>query len=218
MLTMIDIDELMRRFCDEGADAVRRYVHVSGEDPSTMPEYFMAGFILDHLGSEITATLETNFGYLAQWNNDVRKRRGLVERTDDERSLRLMRRLDGRRVDMVLFEGEEEHKSKDQQDFFALVEFKRGWISASRIPGQESDRDKLLLMLEHIDTCPWGIVCAWVLEDNLEWQKNESIKGTNDRWYEKKIDSSDGTTPGFFCARVFARSSDENRLRELLSA
>ena len=42
---------------------------------------------------------------------------------------RLAEQLEGRRVDLVLFEGEEEHKPKDQQDL-AVVEFKRGWIDA----------------------------------------------------------------------------------------
>jgi hypothetical protein len=119
---------------------------------------------------------------------------------------------------MVLFEGEEEGKPKDQQDFLALVEFKRGWLSADRIPGQESDRDKLLLMLDAIDTCPWGILCGWTSESHLQWQKDESIKGTNDRLFEKRIELPDETTPIYFCARLFKRSSDERRLNDMLQA
>lgn len=214
---MIDIDSVMRDFCNAGAQAVLRYVVETGEDPWNMPEYFMPAFILDHLGDKITATLETNFNTLVQWNAGVRKRHGLAQQAHDERSLSLTQQLDQRRVDMVLFEGQEEQKPKDQQDFLALIEFKRGQIDAGSFPGKISDRDKLLMFLAQIDTCPWGVACGWVDEPHLEWQKNESIKGTDDRWFEKRIELPEAfTIPHFFCARLFARSSDERRLKDLL--
>jgi hypothetical protein len=61
---MINVDDVMQRFCAVGANAVRRYVDISGEDPWTMPEYFMPAFTFDRIGDQITATLETNFAYL----------------------------------------------------------------------------------------------------------------------------------------------------------
>ena len=159
---MIEIDDVMGKFCDAGAQAVRRYFDVSGEGPWSMPEYFMPAFMLDRLGDQMTATLETNFRTLVEWNACVRARRGLAQQPHDERLLLLAQQLNGRRVDMALFEGEKEGKPKEQQDFLALVEFKGGWLDAAGNPGRISDSDKLLMLLVHVDTCPWGIVCGWV--------------------------------------------------------
>jgi hypothetical protein len=119
---------------------------------------------------------------------------------------------------MVLFGREEEDKLKGQQDLLALVEFKGGWISATRLPGNISDRDKLLMLLAHIDTCPWGVVCGWMNKDNLEWQK-KLLNETNDFWYQSSIELPETIPiPLFFCARLFARSSDEKRLEALLQS
>jgi hypothetical protein len=210
---MLDVDEVMAKFCDAGAQSVRRYFDVSGIGPEIMPEYFMPAFILDRLGDKISATLETNFRTLVEWNAGVRARRGLPPQSHDETLVRL---LNESRVDMALFECEDEGKPKEQRDFFALVEFKRGYIDASRIRSRTSDRDRLLMLLAHIDTCPWGVTCGWTNKDHTEWQK-DSIKGTNDRWYEKRFELPETiSAPLFFCARLFARSSDERRLAELL--
>lgn len=177
----------------------------------------MPAFILDRLGGRLTATLETSFGTLVEWNAGVRVRRGLTQQAHDERLLLLAQQLNGRRIDMALFEGEEEGKPKEQQDFLALIEFKNGWIDAARIPGKISDRDKLLMLLVHVDTCPWGVACGWMNKGHLEWQKQSSIKETNDRWYEKRIELPETfSIPLFFCARLFARLSDEERLEDLL--
>jgi hypothetical protein len=37
---MLKIDDVMQKFCDVGAQSVRRYIQVAGMDPWTMPEYF----------------------------------------------------------------------------------------------------------------------------------------------------------------------------------
>jgi hypothetical protein len=216
---MLQIDGVMRKLCEAGAQSVRRYVDVAGDDPWTMPEYFMRAFFLDRSGNEITMTLETGFGTLVEWNTGVRIRRSMPERAHDDRLLRLAEQLGGRRVDLAIFAGEEEHKAKDQQDLFALVEYKRGWISANRDPGGMSDRDKLLMLLAHVDTCPCGIVCGWAIEDHARWQRDVSIKSTSDHWCEQKIELPEGYTSSLlFCARAFERLSDDPRIDELLSA
>jgi hypothetical protein len=138
----------------------------------------MPAFVLDRLGDEITATLETSFRDLVDWNAGVRTRNGLLQQAHDEKLLALAQQIGGRRVDMALFTGQDEHKPKDEQDFLALVEFKRGWIDGNRIPGGVSDRDKLLMLLAHIDTCPWGIVCGWCKMEHRKWQTDDSIKET----------------------------------------
>ena len=73
------------------------------------------------------------------------------------------------------------------------------------------------MLLACVDTCPWGIACGWTNKDHLEWQKQSSLKETSDRWYEKQIELPETfKTPLFFCARLFARSSDEQRLQDLV--
>jgi len=213
---MTDIDTLMRIFCEAGAAAVSRYVEVSGLDPWTMPEFFMPAFILDHIGNSVTATLESGFHDMIERNKSVRMVQGSSETPHDERLLKLAQELNGRRVDMVLFESQEQGKPKDQQSFFALVEFKRGWIDADRQPGKISDRDKLLMLLEHIDTCPWGIACGCAPESHRNWQRSESDK-TADRWFEVVVKLPDTySVPYYFCARAFKRGSDKGRIDELV--
>ena len=58
----MDVNTVMQKFCDVGADAMRRYADVSGEEPDDLPEYFMPALIFDRIG--ITATLETKFSKL----------------------------------------------------------------------------------------------------------------------------------------------------------
>lgn len=214
---MVEIDELMNRFCTTGAAAVKRYFEISGEGPWTMPEYFMPAFIMDRLGDETTATLETNFSTLATWNADIRKRNGLPVIAHDESLLQLAGKLKGRRVDMVLFQGQEIGKPKDCQDFYALVEFKGGWLDADTVPGKISDRDKLFMLLAHIDTCPWGIVCGWASKNHRDWQYR-LMQPSGDRWYEQGIDLPEVPGPLYFCARVFETSAKADRLRELVEA
>lgn len=213
---MIDVSQLMQKFCDVGAAAVSRYAAVSGDSHFHMPEYFMASFILDHLGSDVTATLEMNFSTLVEWNDDARKHHGLPKHSPDDRALLLAEQLGGRRVDMVLFEGEEERKAKDLQDFFALVEVKRGWIDAASVTGKISDRDRLLMLLDRIDTCKWGIACGWIQQNHRDWQKAETEK-TSDRWFETEFHLQDYDAPLYFGARLLARGSDEDRVRRLLA-
>jgi hypothetical protein len=100
---------------------------------------------------------------------------------------------------MVLYEGDEEGRAKDELDLLALAEFKRGWVPSD-------ERTKLLRILPHIDTCPYGIVCGSVRGENLEWNKNEAAtKG--DRWYQSAMQSLPNERDYFFCARLFDRSA-----------
>jgi hypothetical protein len=213
---VISIDDLIQKLCDSGARAVRRYAEVSGDSHWKMLEFFMPALVFNELGDGITATLETSFADLSAWNADSRKRRGLPQQPHDPRLLLLAQQLAGRRVDMILFEGEEDNKPKDQQDFLVMAEFKRGWLDSGRLPGQVSDRDKLLMLLDSIDMCPWGLVCGWIQENHREWQMDTDMKGTSDRWFESMIQFPDDPTPYWFCARLFARGSDDVRVRDLL--
>ena len=217
---MTDINTFVQEFCDTGARAVSRYAEVSDDDYMKMPEYFMPAFIFDNLRTPraaTTITLETSFTDLIARNASVRKRRGFAEQGHNDQLLRLAEQLGGRRIDMALFEGEAEQKPRNEQDFVALVEFKKGWIDSGTLSGKISDRDRLLLLLACVDTCPWGIVCGWIPQYHYDWQKNETLR-TADRLFTSKIKIRDVAGPLLFCARLFARDSDEGRVKELLQS
>ena len=212
---MKDIDLFMQRFCDAGAKAVCRYIEISGEPLSTMPEYFMPAFIMNCLGDDVTFTLETGFATLHTWNGDSRER-NLRNDLRVEEPL-LSDEIYGRRIDMVIFEGQNEGKPKHEQDIFALAEFKRGWIDSAKTPGKISDRDKLLMFMNFIDTSKYGIVCGYVNENHLNWQAKDVKRESKDRLFMAPIKQDNKSyEPMYFCARlIFAETLDNQRLNDL---
>jgi len=196
---MFDIDKVMLRICDAGATAMTRYAEVSGEAPDDLPEYFMSSFIFSKIGNDIGATLETGFIKLSEWNDDVRILRQLFPRSaeDKARFLALQEGSRRPRIDMALFQSENPDAPRGEWEFLALVEFKKGEFSI--------DRQRLLGILSHIDTCPYGVTCGSISGDaNLEFHRNESQKSNDVRWYQSApLFQNDRTY--FFCARLFER-------------
>jgi len=198
----MNIDTVAQALCDAGAGAMHRYAEISGEDPfDDMPEHFLQSYTMDHLGDYITSTIETGLSKLSIWNKDVRKRNGLPPLPQEETMelLALAETLGSPRVDMVLFEGDEDGRPKDKLDIFALVEFKKGaWAL-------DGDRQKLLLILPHIDTCSYGVVCGGGRLTELDmWKARADESG--DRWFQAHVRAiSDEPPRYFFCARVFPR-------------
>jgi hypothetical protein len=107
---------------------VSRYVEISGLDPEAMPEYFMPAFIFDHMGGEVSMTLETNFLSLLEWNMDAKGGRREPPSVEDVKALALAADMGTPRVDLAIYA--DPHRPKEHQDILALVEFKRGRISA----------------------------------------------------------------------------------------
>ena len=190
---MIKIDDLIERICQYGALAARRYVEVSGEGLWTMPESFMPPFIFDRIGGTYSTTLETSFEFLKECYEETRQRRGLPSRAESNRLTELRQELGWRRIDMVFFEGEEEGKPKKDQDAFALVEFKRGYVS-------EGDREKLKMFLEYFDLWKWGVLSGWTTEDQRPTARTESP------WHEVKIElpAEIDSTKCIFYAQYFS--------------
>jgi hypothetical protein len=182
---MMDIDIVVSDLCIAGARAMRRYAEVSGELPCDLPEYLMPTFILDRIGDKIIVTLETGFSKLTEWNKDARQRQNLPPQPDGEvaRLLALAEDLGSPRVDMVLYDGDDEGMPKNELRFLTLVEFKRGWPSTS-------DRSKLLRILPHIDTCPYGLVCGSMGAD-LIWNQADAQE-SGDRWFEHPMEPIPG--------------------------
>ena len=188
------LEETMEKLCKTGARAVQRYAEVSGMAPDEeMPECFLSAFVFDHFGGEVTMTIETSARKLLGWNDDQRQRQGLLPAGPADLG------LDARRlVDLIMFK--DAHLPKNKQNFFALVEFKSGWIDGA----QNGDRDKLLRLLKQIDTCPYGVVCGWARAANREWAR-ENARMSGDRWFESEFQIAG--VPHFFCASVLRRTN-----------
>ena len=198
---MRDINLTVQKICDAGAAAMFRYAKISGEDPfDDMPEHFLQSYTMDHLGDEFTATIETGLSKLSTWNKDIRKRNRLPPLPDEDtlQLLALAEILGAPRVDMVLFEGDEVGRSKYELDLLALVEFKKGaWAL-------ESDRQKLLSILPHIDTCRYGVVCGGGKIKDLHMYKAKADE-SSDTWFQTLVEPVDGSGARyFFCARLFS--------------
>ena len=116
MSDMLEIDTLMRGFCDAGAQALNHYAAISGEDPSTAPEYFMPAVIcsgfgnnIDESDNQLSVTLETTFSTLWEWNSDARAR---DSKSVPSELVKLGENLGTQRVDMVLFSGQTEKQTR----------------------------------------------------------------------------------------------------------
>jgi hypothetical protein len=199
-----DIDVVIKELCRIGARAVCRYVEVTDLPPGDMPESFILAFIFDRLGNELKMTLESNFFKLLEWNMSSKTGRHSKPSIKDIRALASAANRGAQRVDLVIFA--DPHRPKSEQDILALVEFKSGWISGggTDIPPGTSDREKLLLLLKHIDTSRYGVVCGWTAKP--QYQRNEARK-VGDRWFEEPFDIHG--TPYFFCARVFGVNGNQ---------
>jgi len=197
---MLEIDTLMRGFCDAGAQALNHYAAISGEDPSTAPEYFMPAVIcsgfgnnIDESDNQLSVTLETTFSTLWEWNSDARAR---DSKSVPSELVKLGENLGTQRVDMVLFSGQT-GIPKSKHDLFALVEFKKGNLEEEH---GNKDREKLRGILRYIDTCSYGIVCGWV-EKKYHAYQEERANRAGDSWYDSAVAVYEGKY--VFCARVF---------------
>ncbi len=198
---MADAEEIARLICKYGADAVTRYVKMSGMGPETIPEYFLTSIIADQLHSSngYVITLETSVSELLEWaSREQRKRLSKQERLRD---------LDIRRwkPDIVVYKA---HTPPDDADMLALVEVKRGTISAEISDDKRTDREKALRVLEELD-CPHIILCGSLNEESRNLQEIEA-RQQNDFWAEVKVDSLPWPLDYFFGARVVNTSLDAN--------
>jgi hypothetical protein len=192
------IEYFVQKLCETGAKAVVRYFNVSGVWP---PELFVTAFILDHLGDEFTMTMETGFTKLVDWNSDVRKRRGLSGPPLTDHLVAPTADLGAPCIDLIAFEGRD--RPKNEQDMLALIEFKGGWIDGRQTPG--SDRNKILRVLQLIETCPYGVIAGWASSPaNRDWAYRGALE-TGDKWFETKFELKG--RPLSFCARLFGPSA-----------
>ena len=197
---------VLKRVCELAADAVRQYVEISGEDPGDdMPEAFLSSSVFERVRT--TATLETNIKKLFEWNRSqwARPSQNRATRSEAIAEISLpaiLEKLNGRpRVDLVLFEGKA--LTKRHHRFLALVEFKRHRID-------ESDRDKLLAILEYIDACPLGAICSVVdATSESDWLISEKkrAEAAEDLWFAVDLPRLPHDVERRFacCLRAFSR-------------
>ncbi len=166
------IAQVADQLCSTVTDAVCRYAEISGENPlERMPEYFVSSFVFDHL--QRTATLETNFKKLSEWDRDAT--------LDTDPITKSMKAAgDGLRTDLVLFTNDLA-KTRQEQRLFALVEFKLRMIS-------DADRAKIISMMRHLKTCKYGLICSVVFGRPEDWSEAEqAAKDRGDTWIARQI-------------------------------
>ena len=205
---MYTVDDVMQKVCRYAAEAVRRYVDISGTTPGDMPEYFMNSYVFDKLGSEITLTLETGTTELKSWDADTKARRSSKADVSNLVALKAaVQRLDrSGRIDLVAFDGQSQ--AKDEEGMLALIEFKRWHLS-------REDRNKLADVLRYLETCQSGAICSLLHVNDalLAWKKEEQADAARcgDHWIECRVD-----VPGNYivCACTFARDRVINEQRD----
>ncbi len=205
------VDVVMKRIREVAAQAVCRYANVSGDSRNAMPEYFMPAYVFDKLGSTFTMTLETNSRTLRRWDEDAKRRRARLtgsESLEPEKSEleEAIRRLDhGGRIDLIVFDGKSHRK--DCEGFLVMVEFKK-WDRDKA----QADRDKLLAVMSHVHTCPYGAICYLINSaPDSEWagELKEEARRHGDKWCcEPVLDElKEGRGTFAICSELFSRDA-----------
>jgi hypothetical protein len=187
---MDQLDSFMERFCLTGAEAVQLYVTISNMNPSTMPEYFLTSRIFRAIGRTQAATLETPWWQIYEWIGDGSSGEGI----GPDR---------GWKVDMVIYDGGGAHP--DEQNIWAVVEVKNGYIDADFIEGRRTDRDRIIRLSNKFkESDRPHLICCGALHttDRRDYHRRKATE-SGDLWFEAQATSlPSGFGPHFFCARV----------------
>ena len=174
MLLEDNIAETAVRICDQLASAVERYAAISGEGFADVAESFLRDRVFDGLGDVLTMTLETNNRILWEWNANA-KGVLLPEMPEEYRNYT--------RPDLVIFTGD--HTKKSEMEFLCLIEIKKLWV----LNPPPNDLTKIANWFRWLDTCQYGMLCAFVKLPNDEYI--EQLKGaatnTGHQWLAGRI-------------------------------
>jgi hypothetical protein len=197
-----DIQAIVKKLCEAGAAAIHRYAKVSGENPfDDMPEHFLQAFILDHLGDEVTLTIETGFSKLILWNDHARRRQGVppLRETEKAELIAAAQNIGLPRIDIVVFDEAHPDQAKTDQAILALVELKKGaWAI-------DNDRKKLRQILPHVDTCKYGVVAGACKQSEMATYQSIA-ESTGDIWFQSNVPPLHfGKESYVFCARLFGK-------------
>jgi hypothetical protein len=196
-----DVETVMQWICETAGGAMRRYAEVSNMDPGfDMPEYFLGATVFEKLGDRVTMTLETSIKKLRKWNDDANAHHSRVQSStpepeeDDPREYR---------VDLVAYDGDSQ--KKDEQGFLVLVEFKRDAL-------KQGERDRLMSILDEIDTCPYGAIGSFLSNEpgsDRVAQEEKKALAAGDRWFKYDVAGLPPDTGHFaVCARLFPRRAN----------
>ena len=131
-------------------------------------------------------TLETNLRKVWRWHLDHLGVKWSRRKEDEEVSV-LTGELGQRRVDLILYSGDPSYPSELQ--FLALVEFKL-WTRSI------ADREKILNVLDRINSCPNGVICS-VVDNSLEAEQAKQ-----EGWYVAPVERLPHQVAGQYFASV----------------
>lgn len=102
---------------------------------------------------------------------------------------------------MVVYEGGGKHPQ--EQNIWALVEVKKGYIDADFLPDRRSDRQKLLFVDALFSGRHPHLICCGSFNDDGRTIHENRAKEQNDGWYEAEAGNLlYGYGKMYFCARV----------------
>jgi hypothetical protein len=191
------IDEASKAISNAAAAAVRDFAAISGVSPREhLPEAFVISFVFQRLAGLFPMTMETNLRKVWRWHLDRLGGKWSRQKEDAEVSL-IVNELGQRRIDLVIYLGEPTTPSESQ--FLAMVEFKL-WTRS--LP----DREKILDVLDHINSCPNGVICS-IIDDPVEAERAE-IEG----WFVVPVESLPHKMVGeyFACTQHFPARGPSN--------
>jgi hypothetical protein len=136
--TMPDFDATeatVQQICDCAAQSLFRFCQLTDFPPEAMHESFMASYVFDRLGSEISMAPELMASTIWGWNNKEPMGSGIKAQ---------------QRIDLTLFAPQE--LPKKEQHPWCFIEFKRRGLV-------DTDYWKIKTLLPVLE-CPFGVACG----------------------------------------------------------
>ena len=199
----MNIENLSQKICDFGAEALSLYVTMTGLSLLSLPEYFMTSVIAERMFRETKhyVGLETRVSELLTWCPRTERR----VLSSNER----LRDIDVRRwkPDLVVYSPA---PTPEEAELMALVELKRGYISAHLDENQRTDRGKALRILEEVN-CDHVILCGSLPPENRDFHETQAAE-FGDIWFETKVaPSPDGRySDYYFGARLISLNQESS--------
>ncbi len=194
------LENVSQFICDFGAEAVSLYVTMTGMPPETVPEYFLTSVIAERLFHQTKhyVGMETRVSELITWC--PRPERPALEPSGRLRDVDIRRW----KPDLVVYSCA---VTPEDAELMALVEVKRGYISADLDENKRTDRSKALKILDQLD-CDHVILCGSLPKPNRDFHIKKAEE-CRDRWFETSVTASPDNrySDYYFGARLMTRPS-----------
>jgi hypothetical protein len=171
----MELQTLSRVLRDLAEEALIVFVSRSGEASGMAPEYILPAYAFLNLGSELSATLETNSGTL--WNYYSDQQAGLSGAPKSSRSADYDNVFGSRRFDLVVYD-----RISDPVNgrLLALVEYKLHEFSVG-------DLEKIKQCLKYFPTLPGGILVGRLWGDSARDNAEALVRSYGLEWIEPKM-------------------------------